>query len=63
VFLPDGTFLPLPKLACPPKPWRRWATEPFLERRQTAVIEKILRHCGLWEESPARRPFPAAVAL
>jgi hypothetical protein len=26
----------------------------FIERRQTAVIEKILRHCGLWEEGSAR---------
>jgi hypothetical protein len=55
VFPPEtGAFLPLPKLA----------TEPFLkfwviQRRQSEVIEKILRHCGLWEESPARGP-PAA---
>jgi len=28
----------------------------FIERHQTEVIEKILRHCGLWEESPARGP-------
>jgi hypothetical protein len=28
----------------------------FIERRQTELIEKILRHCGLWEESPARAP-------
>jgi Putative transposase len=28
----------------------------FLERHQTEVIEKILRHCGLWEEGPARGP-------
>jgi hypothetical protein len=28
----------------------------FIERRQTEVIEKILRHCGLWEESSARAP-------
>jgi len=26
----------------------------FIERDQGDVIEKILRHCGLWEESPAR---------
>ena len=26
----------------------------FIERRQTEVIEKILRHCGLWEEAAAR---------
>jgi len=35
----------------------------FIERRQTEVIEKILRHCGLWEESPARGPpVPAGSA-
>ena len=28
----------------------------FLERDQSAVIEKILRHCWLWEEAPARDP-------
>ena len=28
----------------------------FIERHQTDVIEKILRHCGLWEQSPARDP-------
>ena len=31
----------------------------FIERHQTEVIEKILRHCGLWEEPSARAP-PAA---
>jgi hypothetical protein len=31
----------------------------FIQRRQSEVIEKILRHCGLWEQSPARGP-PAA---
>ena len=28
----------------------------FIQRRQTEVIEKILRHCGLWEESSAPGP-------
>jgi hypothetical protein len=28
----------------------------FIQRHQTEVIEKILRHCGLWEQSPARGP-------
>jgi len=28
----------------------------FIERNQSEVIEKILRHCGLWEEAPARAP-------
>ena len=42
-------------LACPKcgSPMRIIA---FIERRQTDVIEKILRHCGLWEESSARGP-------
>jgi Putative transposase len=31
----------------------------FIERHQTEVIEKVLRHCGLWEEGSARGP-PAA---
>ena len=30
----------------------------FIERHQTEVIEKILRHCGLWEEEDAREPPP-----
>lgn len=28
----------------------------FIERHQTEVIEKILRHCGLWEAASARDP-------
>jgi hypothetical protein len=28
----------------------------FIERHQTEVIEKTLRHCGLWEDEPARGP-------
>lgn len=28
----------------------------FIERHQTKGIEKILRHCGLWEEGSARGP-------
>ena len=28
----------------------------FIERRQTEVIEKILRHCGLWEDASPRGP-------
>ena len=31
-----------------------------IERRQTEVVEKILRHCGLWEEAPARDPPPVS---
>lgn len=30
----------------------------FIERNQREVIERILRHCGLWEEAPARAPPP-----
>ena len=28
----------------------------FIERDQSEVMEKILRHCGLWEEEAARAP-------
>ncbi len=28
----------------------------FIERHQSEGIEKILRHCGLWEETSARAP-------
>jgi hypothetical protein len=30
----------------------------FIERHQTEVIEKILRHCGLWEEEARAPPAP-----
>ena len=32
----------------------------FIERHQSDVIEKILRHCGLWKETSTRAP-PVAV--
>lgn len=35
----------------------------FIERHQTEVIEKILRHCGLWEEQAARAPPAAKVPV
>jgi hypothetical protein len=35
----------------------------FIERHQTEVIEKILRHCGLWDEQAARAPPSTAVVL
>jgi len=35
----------------------------FIERHQTEVIEKILRHCGLWEEQAARAPALAKVSV
>jgi hypothetical protein len=31
----------------------------FIDRHQSEVIEKILRHCGLWEETSDRAPPPA----
>ena len=34
----------------------------FIERRQRDVIEKILRHCGLWEQAPPGPPFGPGVA-
>jgi hypothetical protein len=41
---------------CCPKCGAQMKIIAFIERRQTDVIEKILRHCGLWEESSARGP-------
>jgi hypothetical protein len=35
----------------------------FIERHQTEVIEKILRHCGLWDQPSARAPPSTAVAV
>ncbi|MBM3884010.1 MAG: hypothetical protein FJ387_30620 [Verrucomicrobia bacterium] len=35
----------------------------FIERHQNEVIEKILRHCGLWEDQAARAPPSPAVAV
>jgi hypothetical protein len=28
----------------------------FIERHQSDVIEKILRHCDLWKETPTKAP-------
>jgi hypothetical protein len=28
----------------------------FIEKKQSDVIEKILRHCNLWKETPTRAP-------
>ena len=44
---------------CCPKCGAEMKIIAFIERHQTEVIEKILRHCGLWEQSSARGP-PAA---
>jgi hypothetical protein len=35
----------------------------LIERHQTEVIEKILRHCGLWEEQAARAPPSAKLSV
>jgi hypothetical protein len=35
----------------------------FIERHQTKVIEKILRHCGLWDEPSARAPPSAKISV
>ena len=35
----------------------------FIERHQREVIEKILRHCGLWEETSARAPPAGGVGV
>jgi hypothetical protein len=41
---------------CCPKCGAEMRIIAFIERHQTEVIEKILRHCGLWEEGSARGP-------
>jgi hypothetical protein len=46
---------------CCPKCGAQMKIIAFIQRRQTEVIEKILSHCGLWEEGSARGP-PAAQA-
>jgi len=46
-----------------PKCGAEMKTTAFIERHQTDVIEKILRHCGLWEEQAARAPPSTAVAV
>ena len=48
---------------CCPKCGTTMRIVAFLERRQTEVIEKILRHCGLWEETAARAPPRREVAV
>ena len=35
----------------------------FIERHQADVIEKILRHCGLWEDASARGPPALGVTV
>jgi hypothetical protein len=35
----------------------------FIERHRGEVIEKILRHCGLWDEPSARAPPSTPVAV
>jgi len=41
---------------CCPKCGSEMKIIAFIERHQTGVIEKILRHCGLWDENRARGP-------
>ncbi len=41
-----------------PKCSSEMKTIAVIGRNQTGVIEKILRHCGLSEEAPARAPPP-----
>ncbi len=35
----------------------------FIEAHQEQVIERILRHCGLWSEPPPRAPPRPALVL
>jgi hypothetical protein len=47
-------------LLCP-KCGGRMRIVSFLERRsQPAVVERILKHCGLWDDTAARGPPAAA---
>ena len=48
---------------CCPKCGSEMKIIAFIERRQTEVIEKILRHCGLWAEAPARGPPAVGVPV
>ena len=43
---------------CCPKCQGQMKVVAFLEPPQGAVIEKILRHCGLWHPSTPRAPPP-----
>ena len=43
---------------CCPKCGAEMRIISFIERHQTEAIEKILRHCGLWEEQPAKHEQP-----
>ena len=45
---------------CCPKCGAEMKIIAFIQPDQGAVIEKILRHCGLWEEAPARDPPPVS---
>jgi hypothetical protein len=48
---------------CCPKCGTTMRIVAFLGRHQTEVIEKILRHCGLWDEPSARAPPAAKVPV
>ena len=39
-----------------PGVWWRDEESSFIEKCQPAVVEKILRHCGLWKEAASRPP-------
>lgn len=49
-------------LACP-KCGSQMKVVAFIEPPQADVIEKILRHCGLWNPPPARGPPAAAPSV
>ncbi|HRZ54264.1 MAG TPA: AraC family transcriptional regulator ligand-binding domain-containing protein [Candidatus Paceibacterota bacterium] len=48
---------------CCPKCGTTMRIVAFIERHQTEVIEKILRHCGLWDEPSARAPLSAKLSV
>ena len=65
---PGGTALIKAVYECDPLKCPKRCTEPaevcggsmrivsFIEKCQSEVIEKILRHCGLWKVAPPRPP-------
>ena len=48
---------------CCPKCGTTMRIVTFIQKHQTEVIEKILRHCGLWEEGPARAAPSAKISV
>ena len=60
-FLREGGFARTGRPLVCPKCGAKMKIAAFLERRsQPAVVERILKHCGLWDDTAARGPPAAA---